>query len=152
MTAAPDTNGGFGLLSLDDLLAESVQEAAKVSATEAARDRLRRGTGNAAERAEDAARIAAWEAQREWDQQANVALFHQFACECGAAESRLFQGLFIREVHRTLGHGSQRWRRVSAADAALPNEVAVSEVATPMCAECAGDKGWAIEAAYSMER
>ncbi len=149
MTAAPDNTQSGGFAALDALLAESMGEAREQSAAAAARERLKRGTGTAAERAEDAARIAEWEARREWEQVANVALFHNFTCDCGT-ETSLFQGLFAREVHRTLQF-SQRWRRVETADAALNNEVAIRECKVPMCTACATGKGWDMDDAYGWE-
>lgn len=130
---------------LDDLLAESVAQADQAKLATAARARLKSQSGSAAERAEDAARIARWEAEREWDQKANVALFHDFACSCGETRTSVFQGLFIRETHKELGHGSQRWRRVEAATAGLPNEVAVRCMEVPICMDCAEGKGWMVE-------
>lgn len=144
MTAAPDNTGGFD--ALEALLAESLQVAAQKESTAAAKARLARDSGSAAERAEDAARVAAWEAAREWSLVANVAMFTRTVCECGSAHEA-FAGLFARETHRTLGM-SQRWRRADEADAAMPNEVAMREASAPMCADCAERKGWLVGAAY----
>lgn len=150
MSAATDLNGTGGLEALDALLSESLASAREASATAAARERLKRGAGTAAERAEDAARIAEWEARREWDAVANVALFHNFTCACGETRTNVFQGLFAREVHRVLGF-SQRWRRVTTADASLENEVAIRECQVPMCTACATGKGWDVDNAYGWE-
>lgn len=135
-----------GGMSLDDLLEESMTSVREATQAKAARDRVKRGGQSAAERAEDMARIAAWEAAHEWKAEANVALFHNFNCKCGVRTS-VFEGLFTRESHKVLSV-SQRWRRVEASQANLPNEVAFRDIEKPMCTDCAESKGWATNNAY----
>lgn len=133
---------------LDDLLEEAMAGQRDAAAAKAARERLKRGGLSAAERAEDAARIAAWEAAHEWEAVASVAVWHQLRCSCVTAMSvTVFQGLFTRETHRRL-KALQRWRRVEAADAKLPPETAIRVVPVPMCAACSEGKGWSFDNAY----
>lgn len=134
---------------LDALLSESMAAHTQIVQGRAAKERLRRGGQSEAERREDAARVAAWEAAHEWQAVASVALFHDAVCLCGAS-TRGFQGLFTRELHRHL-RGTQRWRRVEAVQAFLPSEVAIRGVQVPMCGACAFDKGWDISKAYTWE-
>lgn len=135
-------------VDLESLLAESMGAVADERATRAARERLKRGGQSALERAEDAARVAAWEAAHEWEAIASVAMFEDSRCKCGMS-ARRFAGLFTREAHRHL-KTAERWRRVEASDAKLPNETALRVIYSPMCESCAFDKGWDLAKAYDM--
>jgi hypothetical protein len=141
-------------VNLDDLLAESIAAVADAGAAKAAKDRVKRGGQSQAERQEDLERIAAWEAAYEWEAQANVALFHWYTCTtCDAGTTNgygLFQGLFIREQHKSL-QDAKRWRRVEASKAMLPNETAIRFHEVPMCTECCTGNGWDLDAATVWE-
>lgn len=138
--AAPDA-----LPDLDDLLSQSVAARKESIEAKAARERLRRGGLSARERAEDQARLAAWEAAHEWSAAANVALFGVQVCACGEEHS-LFLGLMERQTHRHL-KGTQRWVKAETSKAALPNEVCYRKAEVAMCAACCTDKGWPWEQA-----
>lgn len=144
--AKPESRGG---VDLDDLLAESMESVQGEKLAKAAKERIKRGGQSAVERAEDAARIAAWEAAHEWLANAAVAMFTDLRCQCGAS-TRQFTGLFTREVHRHL-KVSQRWRRVEAIAAHLVQETAIRIENVPMCGACAFDKGWDLGKAYIWE-
>ncbi len=125
---------------LDALLNESTALVQESRLARAVKDRLKRGGQSARERAEDEARLAAWQAKHEWEAVGNCALFNRFACACGEVRD-VFAGLMLHERHRHVRTGF-RWRAVEASQANLPNEVAVREHATPICFTCAPTKGW----------
>lgn len=129
---------------LDELLATKIHEAAEKSTLQSkvaqARERLKRGGTSAAERAEDLARIARWEALYEWKDDANVALYHRFTCACGA-HNTVFEAMMRRQQHRHL-RDSRRWVKAETWLPDLPNEVAVRKTSTPICPRCSESKGF----------
>lgn len=137
------------LSDLDALLKESVATRNETVAAKAAKERLRKGGQSARERAEDQARLTAWEAAHEWVNRANVAYFERTVCQCGAV-TQLFIGLMQRREHRHL-RATMDWKAAATSLAGLPNEVAHRTRQVGMCAECASVKGWATEVAYAWE-
>lgn len=146
MTTAPDELEGLLVESqaaesdLDDLLAESLAAAREEAEAKQARERAKRGGQSASEAAEDAERIRRWELAHEWKAVANVALFERHTCACGRHQT-IFRQLMTRQQHRHL-RDSQRWQRVDASLANLPNEVVVQKWETPMCPACAPQAGF----------
>lgn len=131
---------------LDGMISEGLHAKAEARAVANARDRLKRGNASALERAEDAARIRAWEAKHEWNSEANVALFTQWACACGALKT-VFTGLFERQGHKHM-RTVKRWLPADNALTALPNETALAKRTTAMCYDCAPARGWDLGKAY----
>lgn len=125
----------FGELS--DLLEESMVQDRERKAVVEAKKRVKQVTGvTAAERAEDATRIIAWESQHVWRGAANVARFEVQVCKSCGEEHTIFSGLFERQEHRHLAHHSQRWIRATGTKAALPNEIILAKREVPMCIDC----------------
>lgn len=141
VTATPNaTDFADPLDDLDALLEESMGTVKQEAAARAARERLKRGGQSAAERLEDAARIREWEDRNEWRTVANAAVFVQYECACGSLHS-VFGGLFAEQDHRHLRQ-AKRWAAIAQAKADLPNHTFIRAVATPVCYDCAGEKGW----------
>ncbi len=144
--AAPQNQGFVDdtFSELDELLAKKIHDAQAKQALQgkvaAARERLKRGGTSAAERAEDLARIARWEALYEWKDDANVALYHRFSCACGA-HSTVFEAMMRKQQHRHL-RDSRRWVAADSWSPDLPNEVAIRKTSTPICPKCSEGKGF----------
>jgi hypothetical protein len=139
----------LALADLDALLAESVKQRNEAQVAKAAKDRLRKGGQSARERAEDQARLQAWEAAHEWVARANVAYFERAVCACGQ-EASLFIGLMQRREHRHL-KATMDWILVQAATANLPNEVARRTRHVNVCMACAPQKGWQLAGVVEWE-
>jgi hypothetical protein len=138
------------LPDLSDLLAESVASVKESAEAKASRQRIARGGLSTAEREADAQRIRDWEAKHEWQDVANVALFHVFECGCGAS-CKVFEGMYRRQTHRHLKHGAQRHVAVGTAMASLQNETAVRVTEVEVCGKCLAEKGWDLTNAADWE-
>lgn len=127
---------------LDDLLAESLQQAAERKAIKESQKRLKseRPSAGTRELAEDRERVERWQAQHAWTPVANVALYERHKCECGRQQT-IFRHLMRRETHRHM-RTVQRFIAVEESLANLPNEVAVQKWETPQCTYCAQEKGF----------
>jgi hypothetical protein len=131
------------LADLEDLLAESTGLAIARKDLTAGRKSLAAGLLQQAQRAELLAEVQKLELKVEWIAQANVAVFEEQACVCGAPPARLFTGLFRRDRHKNLH--TDRWVREAAhKDATLPREVRVMKAHLPvaMCPACVAGHGY----------
>ena len=138
----PHTEDTDTLDSLDNLLTESLDTVRAGEEARGARERLRRGGQSTAERAEDAARIAAWEAAHEWSPVANVGVFMHTVCACGRRGEEFLSSLMVRETHRTQKF-TQRWRAVSAwTNPRLQKEVMSKELPILACGGCFRGEEW----------
>lgn len=135
-------------LSLDALLAESMEAVGKDKKAKQARDRLKRKDLGAEEREDLEALVREWEARKEWKTLAHVAVFHHQQCTCGAVHKH-FSHMMYHQQHRTDKH-AQRWIRATAfADTTtqqelegLPNKVAFQHTVVPVCEDCAAEAGF----------
>lgn len=124
---------------LDSLLSESIALRDEAAATKGLREKLKRGGLAAAERAEIEASIRDWEARREWDTIANVAVWEKHECQCGGVN------MYFSHVMHKQQHKEQSVIRYVATDKVLldlPNLVAVQGMTTPMCPGCADREGF----------
>lgn len=130
---------------LDALLTEAQEHAKNKAHVTSIRKQVKEGkpmTNEESRAANEAVRR--WEEQNEWRATANVATFHHYTCNCGNV-MKVFAGLTQRQVHRHLKNGAERWVKVDAASAALPNDVKVlAETEIPMCGKCAEGKGYVV--------
>ena len=125
---------------LEALMSESLAQAQETAEAKAARERVRRGGQSPKEKAEDDARLRAWELRHEWEPAANVAVIEYRTCACGA-HAAIFSQLMQRQVHRTM-RASSRWQTVTSRSPSLPNEVIRKQVAVPLCLECLPKAGF----------
>lgn len=125
-------------ISLDELLAESLEQAREEKEAKAVAERRKRG-GTLSE--EDLARIRAWEAKHEWKPMANVALFDKTTCNGCGRQQTIFTALLQRQEHRHL-KDAMRWTAVESVDPKLPNEVAVKKYRAGMCTNCCERAGF----------
>lgn len=129
-----------GEISLDDLMAESMETIHASKAVKAARAKLKDTRTTNRERAELNEIIRKWELAREWKPQATVAMFSTQDCEnCGYVQG-IFVGLFQREAHRH--NHTTRWVIPSAVNDSLPIERKENLTAVPMCLACVEDLGY----------
>lgn len=134
----PDT------ISLDNLLAESMQEAAAAAEVKAARQVLAKGGLAAAEAEAIAAQVRSWEARREWKPAAAVVMFTRQRCRCCDNYSTQFAGWFQRQVHRDTK--ADRWiKHIPPMDDALPRESKYQDSWADLCEACAEHIGFEIE-------
>lgn len=124
---------------LQDLLDESLALKQEEAAIKFLREKQKRGGGTAQERAEDEARIREWEARREWDTKANVAVFEVRECSCGTVET-IYSHLMHWQQHKE--KRISRSVRAHQQIAALPNMIAKQQVKVDCCSKCAELKGW----------
>lgn len=145
---------GDAVDELDALLAEATSEAQDRVLGKSLRQQLSRLSSTSQEHAYLKAKLQEWEARREWDTQANCAMFTKYTCACGSTHT-IFNGLFYRQSHREM-RTVKRWvaatqflqgNLTTAALAELPNETILQQHTIPMCGSCAADKGWNIEKA-----
>lgn len=129
--------------SLDALLSESITSVREEREAREARKRLKdryRSGVSAAQIAEDAQRVAEWEARHEWRDVFNVALFERHRCACGRQQT-IFRQLMREQEHRHVKE-TRRWVVAEASLANLPNRVLVQKWDTPMCTNCAEPAGF----------
>lgn len=125
---------------LDDLLAESLQQAAERKAVKESQKKLKAAGANSRELQEDRERVERWQAEHAWTPVANVALYERHKCECGRQQT-IFRHLMRRETHKHM-RTVQRFIAVEESLANLPNEVAVQKWKVPQCTYCAQEKGF----------
>lgn len=147
LAGVPEADADDPFAELDGLIADGMRERSEAAAAKAARERMKRGGLSAVERAEDAARIRAWETKYEYTPEANVALFTQYECACGSRKT-VFTALLERQRHKVM-QTTRRWLPAEAAKADLPNETALTRKAIPVCWDCAPAKGWDLAKAYT---
>jgi hypothetical protein len=126
---------------LEALLTEATTAQRDAARVKEARERAKRGGLAPQERAEDEARIRAWEARNEWQDAANVACFERYRCACGRQQT-IFRQLMRRQTHRHLKQGATRWIEATESLASLPSEIVVKRWNTPMCTTCAPAAGF----------
>lgn len=125
---------------IDELEADLAQAKAnrdEATAVKQARERSKSRYGNTPE---DLERIKRWELSREWEAVANVGLFRRYECNC-KAHFTVFEGMMLEQKHRSM-RTSNRWTRVEAAQANLPNKTAIRKTAVASCQRCTAAKGW----------
>lgn len=129
-----------GLISLDDLLEESMVTVHAARAVKEGRAKLKDTRTTRKEREEIEAAIRRWELEREWKPIATVAMFQTQDCEnCGYVQG-IFTGLFQKEVHRY--NRTTRWVVPAAVNSHLPIERKENLSAVPMCMACVEDLGY----------
>jgi len=127
---------------LDDLLASAVAQRDEVQANKNNRERLKRQSISAAERAEIEAKVREWESRNVWTTLANVAVFEHVSCDCGYYVE-VFSHLMHEQKHKTTVGLTRLIVADTMADA--PQKVAKQYSNVSVCCECAGTKGWDTE-------
>lgn len=138
-----------GFDELEALLQESLQPVREKQALRANREKLARGGLSANERKEIEAKVREWEARLEWDNEANVALFHRQTCSKCELTWTTFSTLLLRQSHKTKAD-TQRWIASSVELAALPNEVAFRDQTVGMCWNCCDSRGYRGDEGYEL--
>ena len=127
---------------LDAILAESLQEQETAQKMKAKKAAVNRGAFAGKEAAEAKEAVRAWESTYYWIPKARVAIFQPYACSCGNT-FKVFSGLHIRQAHKTMVNGRERWVADDGSAAALPKEVKILEtIHQGMCEYCAEDDGY----------
>ncbi len=130
---------------LELLLQESVNlQTEKKKVAEAQKRRKQVFGVTASERAEDAERIAAWEAAHVWRSEAAVARFLEQEClHCGDCQY-LFSGLLERQSSRTAQRmdRAKRWIAVDTINPDLPKETMLVRREVDFCMECVEEHGF----------
>jgi hypothetical protein len=140
----PEADSGFAI-SLDNLLAESLQEASTANEVKAARQVLAKGGLAAAERDAIASTVRSWEARREWIPRAAVAMFTRQCCRSCEGFSTQFAGWFQRQQHRE--SQIDRWiPHIRPVDGNLPREAKYQDSFAEICENCAEHLGFDVEA------
>jgi hypothetical protein len=132
--------GANPLDDLDSLLDESLQLRNEAAAIANARERLKRQNIDITERRETEALIRSWEARRVWLTVANVTVWEHHVCDNCGHEHKSFSHVMHKQTHRDNG----KTIRIVKADAwadGVPNLVALQEMTTPMCPDCAEEFG-----------
>ena len=151
---APGAATPAALPDFGDLLADAMATRSAAQAAKSAKERMSKGGGfagyTAEQLAEDAKRIADWEAKHEWTEVANVAAFTESHClRCGDY-SYLFTGLMRRRTHRHQ-KGAMSWVKVKEQRADLPNEISLDEIEVPFCAECCDQVGFQWDRCFNIK-
>lgn len=134
---------------LDTLLQESIAIRDDADNGALYRKQIAKGGMTKEELAHIEWKLQEWESRREWETVANVALFRQTTCECGAIHEH-FVGLYYRQNHRTMKTAKRLVAAkqnlndvvVTAQLAAVPNEAIHETRHAAMCCYCARMKGF----------
>lgn len=130
--------------SLDDLLAESMEQKKKAEAAKEARQRLAKGNIDKKTRALLQAQVDEHEMKVMWTVQAGVALIHRQWCDnCDCCHNQ-FRGYFQRQKHRQ--SKIDRWVKTEKQNLdGLPKEVKYEDEIVESCEECAALEGFPID-------
>lgn len=139
MTNNP-TNPGLSE-DLADLLGQALEEQQSRKELKASRERVRTAKpGTNLE--EDLARIAKWEREHVWQDEANVAVYHRFACLCGHHQT-VFEGVMLRQHLRRNPETVQLVAvDFQSIDQTLPKEIAMRKTTAAMCVRCSWAEGF----------
>ena len=135
-----------GVIDLDDLLAESLEEASASARIKSDRKSLKDTRVSVKEREAMEARIRAWELAREWKPAAAVQFFNTQLCSDCGSENSTYAGLFQRQVHRN--SKVMRWVldvNGSGNNDGLPREHKESLTEVPVCRDCVTEQGFGTE-------
>lgn len=130
---------------LDDLLAESIEEATASAAVKSGRKRLQDNRINKREREEIEAKIREWELAREWKPAASVRIFNTQTCTHCYSENSTYAGLFQRQIHRS--SKIMRWVldvNGSGSNDGLPKEHKSSTTEVTVCIDCCTQQGFGL--------
>jgi len=128
---------------LDDLLAESLEEATASAAVKSGRKRLQDSRISKREKDEIEAKIREWELAREWKPAAAVHIFNTQTCTHCYSENSTYSGLFQRQIHRS--SKIMRWVldvNGSGSNDGLPKEHKSSSTEVTVCVECCAQQGF----------
>lgn len=131
-------------ISLDDLLADSMQQKKDAEAVKLARSLLAKGGVPAESRKRMEEQIRSHEMKVQWTAKAAVAMFdRQWCAECGLCHIH-FLGFFQRQEHKT--SKIARWLKSPKEQmGALPKETKYEDTEVETCEECALLAGYPID-------
>lgn len=137
-----------GFEELEAAVAPILARKKEADAARKAKDRIIQGTADAAQLAEDAARVRKWEAEHEYRSAGLVAMFEEQECSgCGDCQYFLI-GLFTRDEHVSR-KGERRWEPVTPdTDLTLPREVMYRYRQVGFCGECLEREGFSWNRLY----
>lgn len=131
--------------SLDDLLKESLAQKRDEASVKAARSIVAKGGIDPEARKSMEASIRSWEMKREWNAEADVAMYQRQFCQKCDNYHVTFLGLFQRQSHRT--SKVARWVPAGTVPAVkgLQKEAKYEDAMALMCEDCARDAGYPVE-------
>lgn len=132
------------IFSLEDLLAESMAITAQREQMKSIRKAAANGFGTKEERDANNELLRKWEAAREWNRQANVAVFHRCTCTVCRTYSNVFAGFYERQTHRS-NDSIERLVKVGNFSGHYPKEVRYLEDKLPACEDCLRGLGYPVE-------
>lgn len=141
---APTPPAAPAHLSLEDLLAESMEAAHERTAMKDLRKNLAEGGVEFEERRKSESLLRSWEAKREWTRTHDNITFNRCRCKGCGNFSTQFMGYFETQVHRS-NPGIKRWIAVQRPVGDLPKEARYLDHNVPTCENCAEFAGYPVE-------
>ena len=142
----PPFEGGTptDIISLDDLLGESMEHKAAAEAERDLRKKVAKRQGSPEELAADQALLRKWAMNREWRRTANVLSFNRQLCRCGAYHTTLL-GKFELHANNRIA-GATNMVAVPGFELDLPKQVHYVDENVRICHSCADEQeDWPLE-------
>lgn len=132
-------------MSLEGLLAESLEAQAELALAKEIRKKQARGNLSKEEQDANNALLRQWEMKREWTAVANVLVFDRQLCSHCGTYHNVLAGFYEKHDHRNILTAS-RMVKVKAFEKALTKEVKYNDETVSICHTCADVQGdWELE-------
>lgn len=132
-------------MSLEGLLAESLEAQAEAALAKEIRKKQARGNLSKEEQDANNALLRQWEMKREWTAVANVLVFDRQLCSHCGTYHNVLAGFYEKHDHRNILTAS-RMVKVKAFEKALAKEVKYNDETVSICHTCADIQGdWELE-------